>query len=99
MRGILIGGSVAIFAFLASGVGPAAACDWGCRGPVYTYGPPPPIYIVPPRIYIEPPLFYGSVYYPRYRARYYGRPWGHYYGGPRGYYRAYHGHHRGRWRH
>jgi hypothetical protein len=95
MRAKLIGCSAAILAFLAYSAVPASACDWGCGGPVYSYGPPT-IYIGPPRIYIGPPvyvyppLFYGRPYRTRY---YYGR-------GHRGHYRAYHrgGHGRGHWR-
>jgi hypothetical protein len=94
MRGKLIGSSAAILAFLVSSAAPAAACDWGCGGPVYAYGPPP-IYIGPPRIYVAPPVyFYPPLFYGRsYRTRYY-------YGGHRGYYRAYHRgrYGRGRWR-
>jgi hypothetical protein len=98
MRRILIGSSAAMLAFLAFGAAPATACDWGCRGPVYVYGPPAPIYVVP-RVYIEPPFyFYAPPYYRRYRARYYDRP---YYGVQRGYYRTYYDggrRGRGRWR-
>ena len=92
MRGKLIGSSAAILALLLLGAMPAAACDWGCGGPVY-YGPPL-VYVGPPRIYIAPPIyayppvFYGGFYGRPYRARYYGRPWGRSYGVERGYYRA-----------
>jgi hypothetical protein len=95
MRGRLIGGSAALLAFLAFTAVPAVACDWGCGGPVYTYGPPP-IYIAPPRLYIAPPVYiYPPLFWGRrYRARYY------YDYGHRGHYRAYHrrGHGHGRWR-
>jgi hypothetical protein len=94
MSGRLIGGSAAILAFLALGTAPAAACDWGPCGPVYTYGPPP-IYIGPPRVYIAPPVYlYPPLFYGRpYRSRYYYGGYGHYY---RSYYRGGYGH--GRWR-
>ena len=76
MRAKLIGSSAALLAFLVSGAVPAAACDWGCGGPVYTYGQPP-IYVGPPRVYYPPPLVvYPPIFYGRpYRARYDGRPW------------------------
>jgi hypothetical protein len=96
MRARLIGSSAAMLVFLALSTVPAAACDWGCGGPVYSYGPRP-IYIAPPRIYIAPPVYvYPPFFYgPRYRTRYY-------YGGHRGHYRDYYrggrGHGRGHWR-